>query len=319
MTQAKMIQNFSVCEKFQITLLPSVYGIEFVVALTGNLFALWLLVVRKRMSWHTGVILSCNLAVSDLLYILTLPLLIVYYWLGKQWRFGSATCLMERFLFTCNLYASIFFIMAISVNRCVAIKWPFFTRSHVKPTLVKTASVIIWIVVTAISSPVFKFSGVCQSVHTGQLLCVSFCEHNPGDARSHLIYKVFLAAFGCLLPFLVTFISYCVVSWVVWKNSNVTPTEKRKVALLVASVLLIYAVSFVPYHVFQIYHLYLRIHYPNTSNCWVYNMYQVSKGLATLNMCIHPVLYMALFDSMRVACCRRSTEGNKGNDVMMRR
>lgn len=306
--------NFSTCERFQIALLPSVYGVEFVVALAGNLFALWLLVVRERRNWHTGIVLSCNLAISDLLYVLTLPLLIVYYSLGKHWMFGDAVCKTERFLFTCNLYVSIFFIMAISVNRCVALACPFFTRSYVEPTHAKSISVIIWIVVGVISCPVLKFASVCHIEN--KTLCVSFCQDKlHSDGSSHFTYKVFLAVFGCLVPFLVTFTSYCVVIWVVWKNVSVTTLEKRKIALLVISVLVLYAVSFLPYHVFQIYHLYLKMKDQNNTVCWVYNMYQVSKGLATLNMCIHPILYMAVFDSIRVACCGKSPEDKKRPDM----
>lgn len=44
-------------------------------------------------------------------------------------------------------------------------------------------------------------------------------------------------------------------------------------------------------------------------------MYQVSKGLASVNMCIHPILYMALVDSIRVACCGKRLEDN--NSVEM--
>nr|XP_046272534.1 P2Y purinoceptor 11 [Scatophagus argus] len=302
-----MVHNFSECERFQMALLPSVYGIEFIVALAGNLFALWLLVVRERRNWHTGVVLSCNLAISDLLYVLTLPLLVVYYSRGKYWMFGNAVCKIERFLFTCNLYVSIFFIMAISVNRCVALAWPFFTRSHVEPAHAKAVSVIIWVVVGVISCPVLKFASVC--VHSNKTQCVSFCDKTKEDERPHLIYKFFLAVFGCLVPFLITFTSYCVVIRVVWKNANITALEKRKVALLVISVLVLYALSFVPYHVFQLYHLYLRNH-NNNPVCWVYDIYQVCKGLAALNMCIHPVLYMAVFDSIRVACCGKSPDGD---------
>uniref|UniRef100_UPI003AAE4A84 eukaryotic translation initiation factor 3 subunit G n=2 Tax=Centroberyx TaxID=88664 RepID=UPI003AAE4A84 len=159
-----MIHNITDCEKFQISLLPSVYGVEFCVALTGNLFALWLLVARERRNWHTGVVLSCNLAISDLLYVLTLPLLIVYYALKKHWIFDDAVCKIERFLFTCNLYASIFFIMGISVNRCVALAYPFFSRNHVRPAHAKAVSVIIWILVVVISSPVFTFASICPNV-----------------------------------------------------------------------------------------------------------------------------------------------------------
>ncbi|XP_060946774.1 suppressor of SWI4 1 homolog [Limanda limanda] len=310
--ESKMAQNFTNCEKFQIDLLPWVYGVEFIVALAGNLFALWLLVGRERRNWHTGVVLSCNLAVSDLLYILTLPLLIVYYSADKHWMFGMAACKIERFLFNCNLYVSIFFIMAISVNRCIALVFPFFTRSYVMPAHAKTASVVIWVVVGVISSPVWKFATESKNVHNNKTLCVSVGLQNPADQMPHFTYKVFLAVFGCLVPFVVTFTSYCLVISVVWKNVSVTTLEKRKVALLVGAVVVLYAVSFVPYHVFQTYNLYLRMqkHTPESEShtCWVFKMYQVSKALATLNMCLHPVLYMALFDSIRVACCGKSSE-----------
>ncbi|XP_068434500.1 suppressor of SWI4 1 homolog [Clinocottus analis] len=307
MSEIKMQHKFS-CERFQEDLLPSVYGVEFLVALAGNLFALWLLVVRERRNWHTGVVLACNLAVSDLLYVLTLPLLIVYYARDKHWVFGDAVCRIERFLFTCNLYVSIFFIMAISVNRCVALWFPFFTRSHVEPRHAKAASVLIWILVGVISCPVLHFASVCPNTHKNTTLCVSFCHQKLGDESPHFAYRTFLAVFGCLVPFLVTFSSYCVVISVVWKNANVTTLEKRKVALLVSSVLVLYAISFVPYHVFQLYHMHMKMRNPDNPVCWVYDLYQVSKGLATLNMCIHPILYMALFDSMRVACCGKSPE-----------
>lgn len=294
-----MVHNSS-CEKFQMGLLPSMYGILFCVALAGNLFGLWLLGTRERRNWHTGVVFSCNLAISDLLYVLTLPLLIVYYVQEKNWEFGTTVCKIERFLFTCNLYASIFFIMCISVNRCVAIVYPFFTRSYVRPAHAKVVSVMIWVLVTAISSPVLKFASTCPGPKNTSM-CVSYC--NTTQEHSHFIYKVFLTVFGCSIPFLVTFCSYCQLFCVVWKNANITKLEKRKVALMVISVIVLYALSFVPYHAFQTYHLYLRINYPNDFLCPVYNAYQVSKGLATLNMCIHPLLYMAVFDNIGVVCC----------------
>ncbi|KAM6957147.1 P2Y purinoceptor 11 [Aplochiton taeniatus] len=299
-----MVHNIS-CAQFQMELLPSVYGVEFCVALAGNLFGLWLLGTRQRQNWHTGVVLSCNLAVSDLLYILTLPLLIIYYIQGKNWGFGTTVCKIERFFFTCNLYASIFFIMGISVNRCVAIVYPFFTRSHVRPAHAKAVSVMIWILVTAISAPVLKFASTCPGPEN-TTVCVSYCETT--HEHSHFIYKVFLTAFGCLVPFLVTLGSYCWLIGVVWKNANITKLEKRKVALMVISVIALYALSFVPYHAFQTYHFYLRIKYPKAFVCPVYKAYQVSKGLATLNMCIHPLLYMAVFDNIGVACCGKSSK-----------
>ncbi|XP_041734996.1 protein Peter pan [Coregonus clupeaformis] len=304
-----MIEHNSSCHKFQVQLLPSMYGVEFCVALVGNLFALRLLATRERNNWHTGVVLSCNLAISDLLYVLTLPLLIVYYMQEKNWMFGIEVCKIERFLFTCNLYVSIYFIMCISVNRYVAIVYPFFTRNHVNPAKAKAASVVIWIFVTAISSPVLKFASTCQQGNN-TTHCVSYSNcatsYEVTVAYSHLFYKLFLSVVGCFIPFLVTFASYCAVLRVVWRNANITSLEKRKVALMVFAVVVLYAISFVPYHLLQSYHLYRKVKLGSVCD-WDYKAYQVSKGLATLNMCIHPLLYMAVFDSIRVTCCGRNS------------
>ena len=296
------------CKRFQLALLPSVYSVELCIALAGNLFALWLLLSRERKNWHTGVVLSCNLAVSDLLYVLTLPLLIDYYRHEKHWNFGNAMCKIERFMFACNLYVSIFFIMAISVNRSVALAYPFFTRHHVTPSRAKAASVVIWLVVASYTSPVLKFASTCPLRGSNQTQCDASCGSDGAGLRSHFYYVVWLGALGCLVPFLVTFASYCVVIWVVWKNTNISRLDKQKIALMVISVVVLYAVSFVPYHVFQSYNLYLRIFHPDEFVCWVYEAYQVSKVLAALNMCLHPILYMAVFDSIRVVFCGKNQE-----------
>ncbi|XP_076122493.1 P2Y purinoceptor 11 [Alosa pseudoharengus] len=298
--------NSENCTSFQVKLLPPLFGIEFFVALVGNLFALCLLLIKERKNWHTGVVFSFNLAISDVLYVLTLPLLIVYYARERDWTFGAAICKIERFLFTCNLYGSIFFIMCISVNRWVAIVHPFFTRSYVRPKHAKIAGVLVWVAVIAISSPIAVFADTCNSNHPGKFNCVSCC--NDRLKKSHFKYKLFLALMGCMVPLLVTFSSYVSLIWVIYKNANITLLEKRKVALMVVSVLVLYLISFVPYHILQMFFSYNRIH--EKVDCLVYSLYQVSKGLVTLNMCIHPILYMAVFDSIRVACCGE-TESDK--------
>ncbi|KAG7317284.1 hypothetical protein KOW79_019582 [Hemibagrus wyckioides] len=156
----KMATNRSSCNgTFSMDVLPPMYGVEMCVALAGNILALWLLVTKERKNWHTGVVFSCNLVISDILYALTLPLLIIYYSKGRVWIFGNALCKIERFLFNCNLYVSIYFIMCISANRYLAIVHPFFTRNYVKPKHAKIASLVVWILVAALSSPILYYSG----------------------------------------------------------------------------------------------------------------------------------------------------------------
>lgn len=284
---------------FQVAFLPFMFSFEFLLAFCGNILALYLFVTREK-TWHTGIIYSVNLAVSDLLYALSLPLLVIYYSKDKHWIFGEGVCKLERFLFNCNLYGSIFFIMCISLNRYVAIVHPLLAHGRIEPKHAKVISVAVWVMVVAICAPVFSFSSLDS--HRNVIECIG----TASDSRlsSYLPYSFFLACFGCGLPFLLTLVSYTSVAWTVFKNKNITVLEKRQVAIMVTVVLALYVISFAPYHVLRNLNLYRRLHKLDYQRCstWIHSAFQVTKGLVTLNMCVHPLLYTAVAESVRSVC-----------------
>ncbi|KAK2836263.1 hypothetical protein Q7C36_014132 [Tachysurus vachellii] len=287
--------NRSSCNStFQRELLPSIYGVEMCVALVGNILSLCLLVIKERKNWNIAMAFSCNLIISNIFYALTLPLLIDYYSKALKWDFGDAVCRVERFLFTCNLYVSIYFIMCISVIRYMAIVHPFFTSEHISLKHAKIISVFVWISVASISSPVLYYSGVKND------RCSLFSE--PGQEPNKVIFRVCMAVIGCLVPCVVTFASYFGVMVAVFKNAKITSLQKKKVSLMVVLVCTLYTVSFIPYHILQLW--YFKVKEENNTNYYACNGYPVSKTLACLNMCLHPILYMAVFDN--VTCLRRS-------------
>ncbi|XP_030052955.1 P2Y purinoceptor 11 [Microcaecilia unicolor] len=298
---------------FQVAFLPSMFGIEFLLAFCGNVLALYLFTTREK-TWHTGIIYSVNLVVSDLLYALSLPLLVIYYYKNKHWLFGEGVCKLERFLFNSNLYGSIFFITCISLNRYVAIVHPMYAHSRIDPKHAKAISVAVWIVVVAICAPVFTFSSLESRENATE------CIGTAVDGRlwDYLPYSLFLASFGCGLPFLLTLASYTSVAWTVFKNKNLKGLEKKKVAIIVFVVLALYTISFVPYHVLRNLNLYRRMHKLDYQDCntWIHSGFQVTKALVTLNMCVHPLLYTAVADSMRsiYSCAEREkpTRTNHG-------
>ncbi|KAF5908819.1 suppressor of SWI4 1, partial [Clarias magur] len=245
--KVRMNSSSNCTNTFSKELLPPIYGVEMCVALMGNILALWLLVTKERRNWHTGVVFSCNLVISDIFYALTLPLLIHDHARDRKWAFSAAVCKLERFLFTCNFYASIYFIMCISVNRYLAIVHPFFTRTHIRPKHAKITSLLVWIVVAGLASPILYYSGLKNN--NGKTRCSLFTGKHKTKRFS---YMLFTAILGCFIPFLATFASYFGVLWVVCKNANITILEKKKVALIVGVVCVLYTVSFVPYNILQI-------------------------------------------------------------------
>ncbi|XP_062332239.1 putative P2Y purinoceptor 10 [Osmerus eperlanus] len=102
------------------------YLVLFVPGLLLNATALWVLCtyIRKKTK---AVIFMMNLALADLAHVLSLPLRI-YYYFTHSWPFGQPLCLFCFYLKYLNMYASIFFLVCISVQRCVFLLKPFCAR-----------------------------------------------------------------------------------------------------------------------------------------------------------------------------------------------
>ncbi|KAM3925296.1 P2Y purinoceptor 11 [Leptodactylus fuscus] len=299
----------------QINYLAPVYGVEFFLALLGNGFAIWLLLPRGSKKSHAGIIFSLNLAVSDLAYALSLPLLVAYYAMGKNWVFGLAMCQVERFLFNCNLYGSIFFITCISANRCLGVVYPFYARGKVESKHAKVASVIVWVIVATISAPVFKFSAIKDVGEKKECIGTALDSMLP----SYIPYSLFLAGFGCGLPFVITFFSYIGIARAVCKSHGLESREKRKVVTMVCIVVALYSISFLPYHILRNLNLRNRLKPPSCQlSSHVHSAFQVTRALVALNPCIHPLLYTSVMDNVRarLGCCQGSEE-QKSEDIRL--
>lgn len=291
----------------QINYLAPVYTVEFILAILGNGFAIWLLGPRGSKKRHAGIIFSLNLAVSDLAYALSLPLLVAYYAMKKNWIFGVALCKVERFLFHCNLYGSIFFITCISVNRCIGVVYPFYARGRVESKHGKIASAAVWIIVAAISSPVFEFSTIKAEENTKECLGTAL----DSQLMAYLPYSLFLACFGCGLPFIITLVSYIGIARAVWKSHGLESREKRKVVTMVCVVVSLYSISFLPYHILRNLNLASRIWPKNCKQSSIlHSSFQVTRALVALNPCIHPLLYTSVMDNVRakLGCCKGQEE-----------
>ncbi|KAJ6663753.1 hypothetical protein lerEdw1_009832 [Lerista edwardsae] len=99
------------------------YGSVLLLGLATHSVMLWALLQKV----HLGNILAVSLlslAVSDLLYLSTLPLWTVYVLRGHRWPFGGPACHLAGFLFYSNMYVSVFLLCAVSLERYLAVAHP---------------------------------------------------------------------------------------------------------------------------------------------------------------------------------------------------
>ncbi|KAG8523181.1 Suppressor of SWI4 1 [Galemys pyrenaicus] len=306
---------------------------EFFVALAGNSLALYRFSTREPRPWRPVVVFLVQLAVSDLLYALTLPPLAAYFHPPKHWRYGDVACRLERFFFVYYLLGSVLFITCISLSRYLGVVHPFFTHSRLQPKHAWAISAAGWVVAALLAAPTLSFShlmgpqqeGNC-TVDTPQacIKCLGTADDNHLEA--YTTYSLVLATLGCGLPLLLTLAAYSALGHVLLRSHSMTAAEKLRVVVLVASGVALYASVYVPYYVTWVLNNHARQQWrarcPDFVNSTqaveeldlgTYRSYQVARALIPLAICIHPLLYMAVAPSLGscrqhcLSCSRRQT------------
>ncbi|KAG7335616.1 hypothetical protein KOW79_000309 [Hemibagrus wyckioides] len=104
---------------FSRVFLPTIYSIVFIVGLIGNGLVLCVLVKYHKRSNMSDVCLF-NLALSDLLFLLSLPFW-AHYAAITQWVFGRFMCHAVMALHMLGYYGSIFFMMLMTIDHYAVI------------------------------------------------------------------------------------------------------------------------------------------------------------------------------------------------------
>nr|XP_019600450.1 PREDICTED: suppressor of SWI4 1 homolog isoform X2 [Rhinolophus sinicus] len=309
-----------ILNNFQESFLWPMLVVEFLVAVAGNGLALYRFSTQQQRPWQPAVVFSVQLAISDLLYALTLPPLAAYLYPPKHWRYGEVTCRLERFLFVCNLLGSVVFITCISINRYLGIVHPFFSRSHLQPKHAWAISAAGWALAALLAAPTLSFSHLTTPHQEGNCTvdrpgaCIKCLGTAGNQLEAYRVYSLVLVALGCVLPLLLTLVAYSALGRAVLRSHGLTAAEKMQVAVLVASGVALYASSYVPYYVTQVLNLSARQRWIARCPAFAdvaqaeaaldlrsYVGHQVTRSLVPLATCIHPLLYMAVAPSP--GCC----------------
>ncbi|MED6282521.1 hypothetical protein CHARACLAT_033007 [Characodon lateralis] len=118
--------NSTTWDQTMDTMYTYFYLLLFIPGLLLNTTALW--VLCKHFSKKTkAVIFMINLALADLVHILSLPLRI-YYYFTHTWPFGQSLCLLCFYLKYFNMYAAIVFLILppeLWISACPPeVPWP---------------------------------------------------------------------------------------------------------------------------------------------------------------------------------------------------
>ncbi|KAM7420547.1 hypothetical protein PAMA_014995 [Pampus argenteus] len=268
----------------QITVLVF-YCVIFVVGVVGN--GLVIYVTGFRMKRTVNSVWFLNLALADFLFLLFLVFTIVSASQAYNWQFGRLMCQVNTFVNAMNMFASVFLLMAISLDRCLSILvvvWAQNKRTVRKAQLLCAA---IWLTAAVCSTPFATFRDLKTNTKTKVFCMYSW---SPTQKYSLVIFR-FVMAF--LIPFLVIIASYGAIGIRARRLQN---TRKQRPCRVIISVILAFFFCWLPFHVICL--LELKTDSPELKNV-IRTGGPVTLILAVLNSCLNPLLYVFMYDEFQ--------------------
>ncbi|XP_061691655.1 uncharacterized protein LOC133509036 [Syngnathoides biaculeatus] len=302
------MEDCGIDDSFKYNLYSVVYSVVFVLGLITNCAALFVFCFRMKMRNETTMFMT-NLALSDLVFVFTLPFK-VFYNVNRHWPFGDGLCKVSGTAFITNIYGSMLFLTCISVDRFLAIVYPFRSRSIRTRRNAAMVCAAVWLTIVGGGISVTFFS----TINSTNRATTCFEGFSKSTWRTYLSkITIFIEIVGFLLPLLANLVCSSLVLRTLRRPMSLGHgcDSKRRVLRMILVHLAIFIICFVPYN--SILFLYALVRTQALANCSVERfartLYPITLCLASLNCCLDPVVYYFTSESFQ----KSLTLGSKGS------
>ncbi|CAK6963936.1 leukotriene B4 receptor 1 [Scomber scombrus] len=270
-----------------------ILGLSFLVGAPGNLLVIWTILRHVKQRSHT-VVLILHLSIADLLVLITLPLWI--YSLAQSWVFGEASCKAMVYMINACMYSSVFFITLMSVERFVAVRYPFASADWKRKKALSKVLLALWTAAFLFSIPVIPTQIVGND--SGEEHCLYRLYTSPTQEWVCVLLETLV---GYVLPFSILVVCYgCLCS----RITQMTFKSKRKSTVLIASVVVVFAICWTPHHIGNILSLIILAleDSPNVAERLEsarVTMTFIAGAMVFISSTVNPLLYMFAARSFR--------------------
>ncbi|XP_030622216.1 neuropeptide Y receptor Y7 [Chanos chanos] len=232
------------------------YSLIILLGLVGNALVIYMIILYRNMRTVTNYFIA-NLALADLMVdTLCLPFTLVYT-LMDEWKFGAVMCHMVPYAQALSVHVSIMTLTVIALERYRCIVF------HLGQRLSRCASFVIigltWTFAAILAGPLAIFREYRYEEIPYINLRIAVCSEKwpHGSNWDGIIYSLSMLLLQYVLP--LGIISYAYVCiWIKLKN-HVSPSNRndsiqrrKKTTKMLALVVVVFAVCWLPFHVFQL-------------------------------------------------------------------
>ncbi|XP_008306245.1 type-1 angiotensin II receptor [Cynoglossus semilaevis] len=284
--------------QFIFILIPIVYSSTFVIGIIGNSMVVAVIFFYMNLKMVANIFVL-NLAISDLTFLITLPMWATYTARGYQWPFGGFLCKATAGLATFNLYTSIFFLTALSIDRYLAIVHPVRSLRFRTPLYARITCVVIWLFALIVTVPIALTRDVIYITNTNTTVCGTLhlkIESTKWLKELLLATSVMKSLLGFVVPLIIIITCYCLISRALLGARHIQKSSRSRddeVLRMLAVAVLAFFLCWVPHQVFHFMELISQL--SKEKDCTLEEIIDTAMPfticLAFFNSCVNPIVY----------------------------
>ena len=272
----------------------------FILALIGNIVVIYIVCTVNHMRSSTNTLIA-NMAVADLLMTIDIPYILKFFYVRDKWFgtfMGTVLCKFFHSAQVGSLIASVFSLVAISLDRSFAILFPM--KTVMTRNVVRFAIAMVWLGALAFSLPVMVASKTAQLEGTDFLSCAEFWA--PMSANT---FSLVLIIGGYVIPLIIIAAVYSLAGIRLWSrqlpghrnlvsNKKAQSSSRRATAMLI-TVVIVFALSWLPFQALEMLRQFNRPLYKSLPIEFLFT----TPWFGYANSAINPILYVIFSENYR--------------------
>ena len=205
-------ENFSMPIYAQ-ALIILMYSTITVLSIGGNVIVIYIILAYQRMRTVTNYFIV-NLACADILMAaLCIPFTFVANVLMLYWPFGQVMCPIVLYAQVVTVFLSAFTLVAISVDRYIAVIYPLRPRMTTKQAYIIISA--IWMLALTVSLPVIVLASTYPEEDEYGIMR-NKCDEMWPNPQHRYIFSLVIMVLQYFLPLFVLMFTYTRIGVVIW-------------------------------------------------------------------------------------------------------
>ncbi|XP_060649288.1 RYamide receptor isoform X1 [Drosophila nasuta] len=269
----------------------------FIFALLGNGLVCYIVQSTPRMRTVTNYFIA-NLALGDILMTLfCVPPTFIAQYILSYWPFGTVLCHFVNYLQAVPVLVSAYTLVAISIDRYIAIMWPL--RPRITKRYAKFIIAGVWFIALATAFPIPVVSRIEVPQSPWYIKCEKYiCREMWPEAKQDYYYTLALFTLQFILPLLVLIFTYTRIAIAVWGKRPPGEAEnsrdqrmarsKRKMIKMMLTVVIVFTSCWLPFNILQ-----LLLKANESMDSWkpLPYVFFAFHWLAMSHSCYNPIIY----------------------------